>query len=449
MKRLRFPHPIALLAGCIFLGAALSYVLPAGQYERREDPATGRSVVVPGTYQLVESTPVGFFDALVAIPRGMADRADVIFLIFLIGGAFAVVDETGALRAGVGWLVARLRNREVLMIPVVSLAFATEGVISNMQEEIIALIPTLPILTSRMGFAPLTAVSMSAGAAIVGSAFSPINPFQVGIAQNLAEVPLFSGGLFRLASLALALGLWIFATMRHARRTRIVPEVGQGRDPDDGGLEGNHAAILALVLGTFGVMVFGILRLGWDFDQMSALFFMTGVVAGVVGGLGVAGTAEAYVRGFQSMTYAALLVGFAGGIFVVLDQGRIVDTIVQGLFNPLTGLPVALSTVGMMAAHAVVHVPVPSVSGQAVLTMPILVPLSDLLGLARQVTVLAYQFGAGLCDLITPTNGALLAVLAAGGVEYQAWLKFVLKWYLALMVLGAGVTFVAIGIGLQ
>jgi len=191
------------------------------------------------------------------------------------------------------------------------------------------------------------------------------------------------------------------------------------------------------------------MKLGWDFDQMSALFFMMGVVAGLVGGLRLKGTAEAYVRGFQSMAYAALLVGFAGGIFVVLDEGRIVDTIVHGLFTPLEGLPVAFATVGMMASHALVHLPVPSVSGQAVLTMPILVPLSDLLGLSRQITVLAYQFGAGLCDMVTPTNGALLAVLAAGGVEYQAWLKFALKWYLALMVLGAGITFVAIAIGLQ
>ena len=449
MRRLSFPHPIALLTGCIFLGAALSYVLPAGQYERREDSVTGRSIVVPETYHVVESTPVGFFDALVAIPRGMADRADVIFLIFLIGGAFSVVDETGALRSGVAWLVARLRTREVLVIPVVSLAFATGGVIANMQEEIIALIPTLLILTSRLGFVPLTAVSMSAGAAMVGSAFSPINPFQVGIAQNLAEVPLFSVGLFRLASLVLALALWIFATMRHARRTRSVPEVVGSQDPDDGAIEGSHAAILALVLLTFGVMVYGIMQLTWDFDQMSALFFMMGAVAGLVGGLRIKGTAEAYVRGFQSMAYAALLVGFAGGIFVVLDEGRIVDTIVHGLFTPLEGLPVAFATVGMMASHALVHLPVPSVSGQAVLTMPILVPLSDLLGLSRQITVLAYQFGAGLCDMVTPTNGALLAVLAAGGVEYQAWLKFALKWYLALMVLGAGVTFVAIAIGLQ
>ena len=289
MTRIRFPHPIALLAGCILLGAALSYVLPAGQYERREDPVTGRSVVVAGTYQVVESTPVGFFDAFVAIPRGMADRADVIFLIFLIGGAFSVIDETGALRSGVAWLVARLRNREVFVIPVVSLAFATGGVIANMQEEIIALIPTLLILTSRLGFTPLTAVSMSAGAAMVGSAFSPINPFQVGIAQNLAEVPLFSGGLFRLASLVLALALWIFATMRHARRTRTAQEVTGSQDSDNGAIDGRHAAILALVLVTFGVMVYGIMQLGWDFNQMSALFFMMGslVVRVHYGAIGV------------------------------------------------------------------------------------------------------------------------------------------------------------------
>ena len=179
---------------------------------------------------------------------------------------------------------------------------------------------------------------------------------------------------------------------------------------------------------------------------MSALFFITGIV---VGGLGVMGTAEAYVKGFRSMAYAALLIGFARAIYVVLDQGRIVDTIVHGMFTPVAGLPVALSAIGMMVSHVLVHVPVPSVSGQAVLTMPVLVPLSDLLGLSRQVTVLAYQYGAGLCDLVTPTNGALMAILAAGGVDYQEWLRFTLKWYLVLMALGAAVIFLAIAIGLQ
>ena len=449
MKKLRFPHPLTLLTGCILIAAALSYVLPAGQYERRDDPATGRSVVVAGTFHEVEPAPVSFFQAIVAIPKGMADAADVVFLVFLIGGAFTVVDETGALRSAVGWLVKRLQNREILVIPVVSIAFATGGVLENMQEEIIALVPVLLILTKRLGFAPLTAVSMSAGAAFVGSAFSPINPFQVGIAQKLAELPLLSASLFRIAFLAIALSIWIFGTMRHAERTRTTPEVVEDLYEEDGVVSPHDLSILGMVVVTFGVLIWGILGLGWGFDEMSALFFITGIVAGVVGGLGVMGTAEAYVKGFRSMAYAALLIGFARAIYVVLDQGRIVDTIVHGMFTPVAGLPVALSAIGMMVSHVLVHVPVPSVSGQAVLTMPVLVPLSDLLGLSRQVTVLAYQYGAGLCDLVTPTNGALMAILAAGGVDYQEWLRFTLKWYLVLMVLGAAGIFLAIAIGLQ
>ena len=446
---MRFPHPITLLTGCILGGAALTYVLPAGQYERRDDPATGRSVVVAGTYQEVEPAPVGFFEAVVAIPRGMADRADVIFLIFLVGGAFTVVDETGALRSAVGWLIGRLGSREVLVIPAVSLVFATGGVLENLQEEIIALVPTLLLLTGRLGYTPLTAVSMSAGAAFVGSAFSPINPFQVGIAQKLAELPLLSGGMFRIVTLVAALTLWILVTMRHGQRTRVRPEASQEQATADATMSGSHKAIFGVILVTFVVLVFGLLRLSWDFDQMSALFFIMGAVVGLLGGLGITGTAEAYAKGFRAMAYAALLVGFAGGIFVVLEDGRIVDTIVHGIFTPVADLPVTLSAFGMMLAHTIVHVPVPSVSGQAVLTMPVLVPLSDLMGLSRQVTVLAYQFGAGLTELVTPTNGALLAILAAAGVDFQEWLKFTFRWYLALLMLGAVSVFLAIVIGLQ
>ncbi|MFQ5888943.1 MAG: YfcC family protein [Gemmatimonadota bacterium] len=447
MQKRRFPHPIALLVGCILVAAALSYVLQAGEYERREDAATGRVVVVAGTYHDVERNPVDFFDAIVAIPKGLADAADVVFLVFLIGGAFTVVDETGALRSGVTWLVRRLDRREALVIPVVSLAFAAAGALENMQEEIIALVPVLLILTGRLGFTPLVAVSMSAGAAFVGSSFSPINPFQVGIAQKLAELPLLSGSAFRLAFLGAAVAFWIGATMRHAVRTRTEPEAVEAAGSERVGRR--EGAILLLVLLTFAALVVGLLYLDWDFDHMSALFFLMGVLAGLIGRLGVTRTAEAYVKGFRSMAFAALLIGFARAIYVVLDQGRIVDTIVKGLFTPIADLPLGLSALGMMAAHTAVHVPVPSVSGHAVLTMPLLVPLSDLLGLSRQVTVLAYQYGAGLCDLITPTNGALLAILAAGGVRYEEWLRFALPKYLLLLALGAVAIVVGIAAGVQ
>ena len=444
--RFSVPHPLVLLGGCVILAAAASYVLPAGEFDRADDEATGRSVVVAGTYHAVKRTPVNLFDAMVALPRGMAEAGEVIFLVFLIGGAFTVVDETGALRRGVTSLVRALGGRDLLVIPIVSIFFATGGVVENMQEEIIPLIPVLLILTRRVGFTPLVAVAMSAGAAFVGSAFSPINPFQVQIAQKLAELPLGSGWPFRGIFLILALALWIGMTMRYASRERLEPELIE--ESGDVGIDAKDWVIFGLVAATFTVLVVGLLSWGWDFNQLSAAFFIMGVAIGLLAGMGLTGTAEAYVRGFRSMAYAALLIGFARAIFVVLEDGHIVDTIVHAMFTPLEGLPLIASSLGMVAAQTAIHVPVPSVSGQAVLTMPVLIPLSDLLGLSRQVVVLAYQYGAGLCDIITPTNGALLAMLAAAGVRYEDWIKFAVPLYLALVALGAVSIAIAIAIGL-
>ncbi len=443
---MRFPHPLTLLCGCVLMAAAASHVLPAGEYDRRDDPATGRRVVVAGTYHAVAAAPVGPFQAVVAIPRGMVDAAQVIFFVFLIGGAFTVVDETGALRHGVDWLVRHFGHSEALVIPAASLAFALGGVLDNMKEEIIALVPVMLLLTRRLGLRPVIAVAMSLGAAAVGAAFSPINPFQVGIAQQLAQLPLLSGASFRIVFLAAALGIWIWATVRYAARTRETVATSADSAPVAGGRR--PAAVLTLVLLAFAGLVVGVLRLGWGFNEMAAWFFVMGVAAGLVGGLGIGGTASAFTTGFRAMAYAGLLIGFARAIFVTLEQGRIVDTIVHGLFAPVARLPLGLAAVAMLALHTVVHVPVPSPSGHAVLTLPILVPLADLLGLSRQVTVLAYQYGGGLSELLTPTNGALMAILAAAQVRYEDWLRFALPVLLVLLALGAAAVGVGAAIGL-
>ena len=408
---------------------------------------TGRDVVVAGTYHHVDRQPVGPFEALVAIPKGLAAAGSVVFLVFLVGGAFTVVDETGALRQAVGWLVRRLENRETLLIPIVSLVFAAGGALENMSEEIIALVPVLLLVTRRLGFDALTAVAISIGAAGVGAAFSPTNPFQVQIAQKLAGVPLLSGFAFRSCVLAIALAGWIAGTWRHAVKTRVVPEEHSDTATSTIALDASRTAVLVLVILTFVVFVYGVMRLGWDFDQMSALFFAMGVATGLIGGLGPGGTAQAFVTGFASMAYAAMLIGFARAIFVVLDQGRIIDTIVNALVTPLQSLPVTFSALGMLIVQAAVHGPVPSVSGQAVLTMPVLVPMSDLMGLSRQVVILAFQYGAGLTELLTPTNGALMAVTAAAGVKYGDWLEFAIPLFAALMALGAVAIVVAIAMG--
>ena len=451
MKWLRVPDPLTLLLGCVVIAAALSYVVPAGEYQRRDDPRTGRQVVVAGTYARVEARPVGLFDAMVAIPRGMANAADVVFLILFGSAAFTVVDRTGALATGVSWLVARLGHRRVLVIPVIGLFFAVGGMLENMQEEIIALMPVLIVLTRRLGFTRVTAVAMSIGTAFVGAAFSPINPFQVIIAQQVADVPRLSGWAFRTAFLVVALIVWIGVTMRYANKTRdesAVDSTPGHRTASPGDLP-RHLTILVIVGVTFVVLAWGLFVHGWDFDHITALFFVMGVAAGIVGGLGVGGTSRAFAEGFREMAFAAVLVGVTRAIYIVLGDGRIVDTLVHGLFTPIANLPRGLVGIAMMAAHIGVHVPVPSVSGQAVLTMPIMAPLADLLGMPRQVAVLAYQYGAGMMEMITPTNGGLMGVLAAAGVGYDEWLRFAAPWWALLTALGALALVVALAIGLQ
>ncbi len=460
MTRSRFPHPLVLLVACVLLASVATYLLPAGQYDRQHDPATGRDVVVAGTFQETEPAPVNFFEAIAAITGGVINAADVIVLVFLIGGCFAVIDRAGTLKRLVEWLLHRLRNRDVLIIPVVGILFASAGALENMQEEIVPMLPVLLLLTQRLGFTRVTAVAMSGGAALVASSFSPINPFQVGIAQGMAELPLLSGWAFRLVFLIIAVAFWLWMTTRYAMKTRSAPEAADAIDGDDDSGPGEepgsgvtlglrHGTILSMVLVTFAILAYGLLGLGWGFPQMGALFFIMGVAAGLVGGLGLQGTAGGYVEGFRSMALPALLIGIARTVFVVLEQGRVVDTLVHALFTPLEGLPTTLSALGMLVAHVGIHVPVSSVSGQAVLTMPVLVPLSDLLGLSRQVAVLAYQYGAGLCDAITPTNGSIMAILVAAGVGYDEWFKVTARWLLALLGLAAVAIVIAVAIGLQ
>ncbi|HEX8903386.1 MAG TPA: hypothetical protein VF771_00950, partial [Longimicrobiaceae bacterium] len=449
IARVRFPHPLILLVGGVLLAAVLTWILPAGEYNRMPDPeVNGREVVVAGTYHSVAPQPVGPFDAIVAIPQGMVDAADVIFFVFLVGGAFAVVEKTGALTRGMDGLLRLLRGRESLVIPVVSLAFAAGGALEHMQEEIIALVPALLLLTRRLGYDPMVAVAMSIGAAIVGAAFSPIDPFMVGIAQKLAHIRVLSGTGFRMAFMLPALVVWIWGTMRYARRTRVEPAAVE-EEPATRAAGGRTIAILLIILLAFAVFVYGVFALGWDFTQMASVFFVMGVLAGLAGGLGVGGTAESFVDGFRAMAYAGLLIGFARAITLVLAHGKVVDTVVNGLFTPLANVPVLASAGGMMVVHTLVHFPVPSVSGQAVLTMPVLVPLADLLGMARQVVVLAYQYGAGLCEMVTPTNGALMAILAATGVPYEKWMKMILPLFGILFALGFVAVAVAIAIGLR
>jgi uncharacterized ion transporter superfamily protein YfcC len=469
----RLPHPVVLLGAAVGVAALLTWVVPAGQYDRRDDPETGRRVVVAGTYHPVERAPVGPFAAVVAIPRGFVAAAEVVGVVLFVGGAWVVVDRLGTLPAVVAALVRAFAGRGLWMIPIVSLFFATMGALENMQEEIIPLVPALLVLGAGLGIDAVAVVAMSLGAAMVGSAFGPTNPFQAGIALKLAELPPFSSVGLRLGMFAAGYVLWTGWTMRYAARTRVVGStIRLKADPTIAGptdavrgvrlqpdLEANppdvkkadttteprgqdHVLILALVLVPMAAYVYGALAFGWGFNELSAAFLIGGLAAGLVGGLGLERTVDVYLEGMQSLLPSALMVGVARSISLVLEDGRVVDTILMGFVTPLSSVPPFVASVLMIPFQALIHIAVPSVSGQAVLTMPLFVPMADVLGLSRQVPVLAYQTGAGLMELATPTNGGLMAVLLAAGVPFQRWLRFASGGIVLLV--GVGVLSLAI-----
>jgi uncharacterized ion transporter superfamily protein YfcC len=436
------PHPLVLMLGGVAVAAALTWLVPAGEYERVVDAVTGRTIAVAGTYRAVPADPVGPFAAVLAVPRGIAEGIEVILTIFLVGGAWYLVDKIGTLGRAVNALASRFREGSLLALPILIIFFSMMGAAENMQEEIIALVPVLLLLGSRLGVDAVTMVAASAGAAIIGSAFGPTNPFQTGIALKLAELPPLSGGALRAAMWLAGTALWTAWTLRWASGHRTPVAVSTEVHAS---LTTRDALLIACVTLPLAAYIYGSLRLGWGFNELSAAYFIGAMAAGLIGRLTLDQTVVGYLEGMQVLLPAALLVGVARSITVVLQDGRIIDTILHGMATPLAGVSTTAAALLMVPLQALLHIPVSSVSGQAALTMPIMVPLADLLGVSRQATVLAYQVGAGLCELLTPTNGALMAVLLAAKVSFGDWLRFAGVGYLLMLAVGVVGILVAVG----
>jgi len=432
MMRFQLPHPLVLLLGAVGIAAALTWLIPAGEYQRRTDADTGRTVVIAGTYAPVDAAPVGPMAAVLAVPRGIIAGADVILTILFVGGAFALLDATGALARLVGALVGATRRPRTIVVAV-SLAFATLGALENMQEEIVALAPVLILLSRGLGFGSVTAVAMSIGAAAVGAAFGPTNPFQTGIALRFAELPPLTIPAIRFGLMAAAVATWIAWTLAMASRDDVKGEV---RAVSTEPATRRDAVLLSLVLVPFVPYVYGVLQLDWGFNELSALFLVAGFAVGLVSGRDLTATTTGLIKGMEAMLAAGLFVGVARAISVVMTDGRIIDTILYSLAVPLAQFPGTIAALMMVPVHALLHMAVPSMSGQAVLTMPIMAPLSDLLGVSRDAAVIAYQTGAGLSDMLVPTNGAVLAVLLSAGVPYGRWLRFAVPGAVLVSVIG-------------
>ncbi|TFV94227.1 YfcC family protein [Algoriphagus kandeliae] len=430
MKKITFPHPLIILVGFVLLSWVFTFLIPSGNYERKPDELTGREVVVKGSYELIEKPSVSFQEMLMAIPEGIILGGDIVVLILLIGGAFYVVEKTGALQAGVEALIFRFQKQQNLLLIFLSLGFSFAGATIAMQEEIIAMAPILIILAKNLRMDIRSIIGLTLGSSLAGAAFSPINPFNSLLGQQLAELDLSEGLIFRMIVFIIGIGLWTFLMIRNGKsKEPVTASIKFEPSP----IGWRHSLILFLSLGGIIVMGWGITQHDWGYNEMSSLFFVIGISCGLIGKLGLNGTAKTYSEGFGEMIFAGVIVGLARSVYLVLEKGKIIDTVIYSLFTPLEGLPDLVAVNGLFLAQCLIHIPVPSTSGQNVLTIPLAVPLMDLLGISRQLAVLATQYAVSMMDMITPTNGGMMAVVAAAGVKFNDWIRFIIKSWLAVV----------------
>ena len=442
--------PLLLIGSIIVLAAILTWVLPAGQFDRKIDPQTHRTVVVPGSYKYVAPHHIGPGGTLVSIPQGLVEAGEVVFFVLLAGGALTVVEATGAIGNLLNHLMWRFGDHPLLVLGLTSILFLIGGASNNMYEEILAFLPLLCALARRLGLGNEMALAISVGTASVAAIFSPFNAFTLGISQPMAQLPLFSGFAFRSVVFVLAIGIWSaylgWYTLRF--RAAVLP-ADEASSTHGGKWKQSDIWVLGAMNAGMAAMILGGVFLQWGLRQFSAVFVLIGLFAGLAGGLGWRGTSEQFAEGFRRMVLAAALVGFARSISVVLSSGLILDTIANALFSPLRQLSLSLSAVTMLVSESVLAFPMPSDSGRAVMSLPVIIPLADLLGLSRQMAVVAYQYSALVSSLITPTAGALLAMLAVAGVSYGRWLRFMAVPFALLFALALAAIVVGVRLGIQ
>jgi uncharacterized ion transporter superfamily protein YfcC len=432
--KLRLPHPLVLLLGGVAVAALLTWILPAGEYQRVIDPATQRAIVVPGTYAPVASSPVGPMAMLVGVTRGVAAGIEVILSILIVGGAFALLETTGALSRLLGALLGKT-TRPRLLVGILCVVFAAFGAAESMHEEFIALMPVLVVLSVGLGFGAITALAMSMGAALVGAMFGPTNPFGSAIALRFAELPAMSAIGVRLGMLVAGVAIWTAYVLWRAESDDIRPVLPMEHPAPPTGRD-----VVALLVCVLPILIYswGVLARDWGINELTAMFLVSGFAVGLLQSRTLTETTVGFISGMELMLGAGLLVGVARAISVVLTDGKVIDTIIAGLVAPLGQMPALAAATLMIPVHAVLHIAVPSFSGQAVLTMPIMAPLADLLGFSRDGAVIAYQAGAIITDLINPTNGAMLAMLYKANVPYGRWVRFavpgmLLMWGIAFV----------------
>ncbi|MEM7585931.1 MAG: AbgT family transporter [Acidobacteriota bacterium] len=460
-SQFRVPHTLVLLFGMVCLALILTYLLPQGNFDRQENDS-GRQQVVPGSYQpATEKVTLSPLVVFTAIPRGFEAAQEIIFFVFLIGGAFGVLRATGAIDAIIGVILPRLGKSPWLFIGGGLLVFAAGSSTIGMAEEYLPFVPILLALAFGLGFDAMTAIGILCVGYGIGYGVATINPFTVLIAQNVAEVTPTSGWGYRLAISGVFLAVGFQHVWSYARRVKADPSSSLVADiePDPNltsrdhpKLTGVHILVLLITLAAVVVLIYGLSEASgwhWYVKEMGAMFLGLTVVLTLISRMSFDESAKKFCEGATELTTTALLVGFARSILLVLEEGNIIDTIVQTVATPLQATGPALAAVGMFFVQSVCNLFIPSGSGQAYVTMPIMAPLADLVGVQRQVAVLAYQFGDGFTNILVPTNAVLVGILAFARIPYDRWLRFIFPFMIKIWIVGSILLAIAVWIGYQ
>lgn len=450
-KRLAVPHVYVIIFGLILVAAVATYLVPAGSFDRVEN-AEGQEVVVDGSYRVVESSPAGPMDILTAVHSGMVEAAPIIFFVFIVGGAFGIFRATGTADAAVSRIASKTKGREIVVIPALMTFFAVGGAVFGLAEETIPYIMIITPLAIMLGYDSLVGAATVLVGAGSGFAAAFLNPFTVGVAQGIAGLPIFSGLLPRVVFWVIFVAVSITYVTWYAVKVRRNPEssIVHGADRqrtdiqpiESVALTGRQVSILVVLGLTVVALAGGVMALGWYIAEISGLFLAMGIVMAAIGRLGLSKTAEAFVDGCVAMTMGALVIGLAYAVLAVLQSGQIMDTMIHAMASSVSQLPSEFAALGMYGAQSLTNFAVPSGSGQAALTMPIMAPLSDLVGVSRQTAVLAFQFGDGISNILTPTSGYFMAALAAAGVSWTKWVRWI--WPLILIQYALGGIFVIV-----
>lgn len=453
-KGFTMPHTFVILLVIILFAAALTWIIPSGEYARVEDPVSGKKVVDASTFNYVENVHVNIQDIPMLIIKAFSANADLIMLILLSGGAIHMLTASGALQALIAAIVRKFSNRVEVFIPLLMLVFAlictTQGV-----NTFIGFAPITVMLAMSLGLDSIVGVGIILLGGAIGFSTGTLNVSTTLIAQKIAELPNYSGIGYRWVCFVVYYIVTCLWLVRYAKKIQKNPELSPMYDLDKNSEFKNASldefgtldtrkilSILALVVALIAI-VYGCIKLDWDFAEQSAVFLVLAIAVGLIAGFDANKICTEFMNGTKKMLTAAFIIMFARAIGSVLSAGKITDTIVHSMAVVLTGLPAALLGVGMLVANTLINVVLTSGSGQAAAVMPIMIPLSDLLGVTRQTCILSFNFGDGFCNYILPTSTALMGILGAANVPYDRWMRFMWKMFAIWLGIGAVLVVIA------